>query len=127
MSEDTVTFDAQAEQEILESFSEEMIHADYDYDVDLRKYYHDTLKLFTDVAGFKGVVSKSSAMGDPMSGTKIVIEDTEWFIAPGLAVRTSFQKHDSTTRPDGDFLVTEVFKRIDGQWYVVRAHFTHLR
>ena len=122
-------FDAEAEQEILESITDEIIKANFDYEPEvLRKYHHEDYEYFADVPGWVGRVSYNTMISSfRKGGTEMAIDNAKWFVTPSMAVMTCDFHVASPQRPSGDILLTRVFQKIDGQWYIVHEAYTAYR
>ena len=117
-------FDAEAEQETLESSWEEISVAlkDGDRDVAL-KHYHDDWTFFSNpLPGFYEVSRATWVSWIP--GISVSIEQPpEWMIGRDLAVRKSFQKwgFSKSAAAGGGFFAVDVFKKTDGQWQLMHS------
>jgi hypothetical protein len=77
-------------------------------------------------ADFRGTLGLDLWHGEHNLGVKIVINQRNWIVAPGLAVSTSNEIYRFTWAPEREFLVTTVWEKQDGQWTVVHIHMSEL-
>jgi ketosteroid isomerase-like protein len=123
----TPVFDVEAEKEILESISEEIDNALTNADLAvLLRYFHEDLKEFYSTAEEQGVADRQSLLDGLVPGTRISSVDEEWIITPDLAVETYQLIWQLPDQPEERYYSTAVYKKEDGQWYLVHSHLTYI-
>jgi hypothetical protein len=120
-------FDAEAEKAKLEALSEEYYDAYEVQDMAVHRRMEDDedYQLFFAGSTWSGIATAEDTAPEPgVIGTDITVDSREWKIAPGLAVARS---RETWVWPDGNtahILLTMVWEKKDGEWYLVHSHFS---
>ena len=119
-------FDPKAEQETLESIWEEITKALVDGDTEkISKYYHEDWTMLSYVSGWEGQLNRTQFLRQ-FGSEKVSVKDREWQIGRDLAVRTSHQTWKCPGYcPVGEYYATDVFRKADGQWFMVHSVLLH--
>ena len=120
------SFDAEAEQETLESIAEEIkeAHANSDGEV-LRRYLHEGYENFYSDETVALIIARRAWLQGAYYGWTSTVNSSEWMIGPNIAVRKSLQTWQPPDGSEEHWYSTEVFEKEDGQWYLVHQHWSY--
>jgi hypothetical protein len=120
-------FDVDAEREILESSAQELYRVfEIQNHDETNRYIAAEFTGFFSNPRFDGALGREAWDNQLVHPGSATVIERDWMITPDMAVSTSLEAWSVHAFEEGDYLITMVWEKIDGDWKVVHLHMSEL-